>query len=120
MSSSDLIVTTAVHPLRRSGPSVAWWEARHAGGVLMLGDRNAILDVLTMGRIGVDVSPLQVGVSLREVTTFGKYLGGSPTNVAVAAARYGRRRAGLTPHRPDPLREYLHDALRGFGVDDRF
>ena len=35
----------------------------------MLGDRNAILDVLTMGRIGVDVYPLQVGVSLREVTT---------------------------------------------------
>ncbi len=44
-------------------------------------------DVITMGRIGVDVYPLQTGVSLREVTTFGKYLGGSATNVAVAAAR---------------------------------
>ena len=29
------------------------------------------LDVLTMGRIGVDVYPLQIGVSLREVQTFG-------------------------------------------------
>ena len=47
------------------------------------------LDVLTMGRIGVDVYPLQTGVSLREVETFGKYLGGSATNVAVAAARSG-------------------------------
>ena len=86
----------------------------------MLGDRNAILDVLTMGRIGVDVYPLQVGVSLRQVTTFGKYLGGSPTNVAVAAARYGRRSAVITRTGQDPFGEYLHDALRGFGVDDRF
>jgi 5-dehydro-2-deoxygluconokinase len=86
----------------------------------MLGDRNAIFDVLTMGRIGVDVYPLQVGVSLREVTTFGKYLGGSPSNVAVAAARYGRRSAVITRTGEDPFGEYLHDALRGFGVDDRF
>jgi 5-dehydro-2-deoxygluconokinase len=86
----------------------------------MLGDRNATFDVLTMGRIGVDVYPLQVGVSLREVTTFGKYLGGSPTNVAVAAARYGRRSAVITRTGQDPFGEYLHDALRGFGVDDRF
>ena len=77
-------------------------------------------DVLTMGRIGVDVYPLQVGVSLREVQTFGKYLGGSPTNVAVAAARYGRRSAVITRTGQDPFGEYLHDALRRFGVDDRY
>jgi 5-dehydro-2-deoxygluconokinase len=59
-------------------------------------------------------------VSLREVTSFGKYLGGSPTNVAVAAARYGRRSAVITRTGQDPFGEYLHDALRGFGVDDRF
>jgi 5-dehydro-2-deoxygluconokinase len=86
----------------------------------MLGDRSATFDVLTMGRIGVDVYPLQVGVSLREVQTFGKYLGGSPTNVAVAAARYGRRSAVITRTGQDPFGEYLHDALRGFGVDDRY
>ena len=81
---------------------------------------TATFDVLTMGRIGVDVYPLQVGVSLRQVQSFGKYLGGSPTNVAVAAARYGRRSAVITRTGQDPFGEYLHDALRGFGVDDRF
>jgi 5-dehydro-2-deoxygluconokinase len=86
----------------------------------MLGDRSPTFDVLTMGRIGVDVYPLQVGVSLREVQTFGKYLGGSPSNVAVAAARYGRRSAVITRTGQDPFGEYLHDALRGFGVDDRY
>jgi 5-dehydro-2-deoxygluconokinase len=77
-------------------------------------------EVLTMGRIGVDVYPLQIGVSLREVTSFGKYLGGSPTNVAVAAARHGRRSAVITRTDADPFGEFIHDALRGFGVDDRF
>jgi 5-dehydro-2-deoxygluconokinase len=77
-------------------------------------------DVLTMGRIGVDLYPLQVGVSLREVGTFGKYLGGSATNVAVAAARYGRRSAVITRTGEDPFGQYLHDALRRFGVDDRW
>jgi 5-dehydro-2-deoxygluconokinase len=77
-------------------------------------------EVLTMGRIGVDLYPQQVGVSLREVTTFGKYLGGSPSNVAVAAARYGRRAAVITRTGEDPFGQYLHDALRRFGVDDRY
>ncbi|TQM06351.1 5-dehydro-2-deoxygluconokinase [Pseudonocardia kunmingensis] len=78
------------------------------------------LDVLTMGRIGVDVYPLQTGVSLREVQTFGKYLGGSATNVAVAAARHGRRSAVVSRTGQDPFGEFIHDALRGFGVDDRY
>jgi len=77
-------------------------------------------DVLTMGRIGVDLYPQQIGVSLREVTTFAKFLGGSASNVAVAAARYRRRVAVITRTGADPFGEFLHDALRGFGVDDRF
>ncbi|GAA0472601.1 5-dehydro-2-deoxygluconokinase [Paractinoplanes deccanensis] len=77
-------------------------------------------EVLTMGRIGVDLYPEQVGVSLREVRTFAKFLGGSASNVAVAAARYGRRSAVITRTGDDPFGEFLHDALRGFGVDDRF
>ena len=81
---------------------------------------NVAFDVITMGRISVDVYPLQVGVSLREVESFGKYLGGSPSNVAVAAARYGRDVALITRTGEDPFGEFLHDALRGFGVDDAF
>jgi 5-dehydro-2-deoxygluconokinase len=77
-------------------------------------------EVLTMGRIGVDLYPQQIGVSLREVRTFAKFLGGSASNVAVAAARHGRRAAVITRTGADPFGAFLHDALRGFGVDDRF
>ena len=77
-------------------------------------------EVLTMGRVGVDVYPLQVGVGLEDVETFGKYLGGSATNVAVAAARFGRRTAVITRVGDDPFGRFVHRALRGYGVDDRF
>ena len=73
-----------------------------------------------MGRSGVDIYPLEVGVGLAEVTRFGKYLGGSPTNVAVAAARFGRRSAVITRTGTDPFGDFIHQALRGYGVDDRY
>ncbi|MFF1736335.1 5-dehydro-2-deoxygluconokinase [Streptomyces sp. NPDC058247] len=77
-------------------------------------------DVLTMGRVGVDVYPLQTGVGLADVTSFGKYLGGSPTNVAVAAARHGRSTAVITKTGADPFGAFIRTALAGYGVDGRF
>ncbi|MFJ6688441.1 5-dehydro-2-deoxygluconokinase [Streptomyces sp. NPDC091294] len=77
-------------------------------------------DLITMGRIGVDLYPLQTGVPLAEVETFGKFLGGSAANVAVAAARLGRAAAVITRTGDDPFGGYLHGALKEFGVDDRW
>ncbi|MEU0250654.1 5-dehydro-2-deoxygluconokinase [Streptomyces sp. NPDC006235] len=77
-------------------------------------------EVLTMGRVGVDVYPLQTGVGLAEVTSFGKYLGGSPTNVAVAAARYGHTAGVITKTGRDPFGDFVRTALEGYGVDSRF
>ena len=77
-------------------------------------------EVLTIGRVGVDVYPLQTGVGLAEVTSFGKYLGGSPTNVAVAAARYGHSAAVITKTGRDPFGDFVRTALDGYSVDSRF
>jgi 5-dehydro-2-deoxygluconokinase len=73
-----------------------------------------------MGRVGVDLYPLQSGVPLAEVRTFQKFLGGTATNVAVGAARYGHRSAVITKVGDDPFGPYVRSALRGFGVDDRY
>jgi len=78
------------------------------------------LDVLTMGRVGVDLYPLQTGAGLEDVRSFGKYLGGSATNVAVAAARLGRGSAVITRTGQDPFGRFVHKALRQYRVDDRF
>ncbi|MGW3031789.1 5-dehydro-2-deoxygluconokinase [Streptomyces sp. NPDC001178] len=77
-------------------------------------------EVLTIGRVGVDVYPLQTGVGLAEVTSFGKYLGGSPTNVAVAASRYGHSSAVITKTGRDPFGDFVRQALESYGVDSRF
>ena len=77
-------------------------------------------DVITIGRVGVDVYPLQTGVGLEEVTSFGKFLGGSATNVAVAAARYGLESAVITRTGNDPFGKFIHNELVRLGVSDVF
>ncbi len=54
-------------------------------------------EVLTFGRAGVDIYPQQLGVGLEDVTSFGKYLGGTTANVAVATARLGRPDRASSP-----------------------
>ncbi|MBO0701500.1 MAG: 5-dehydro-2-deoxygluconokinase [Candidatus Dormibacteraeota bacterium] len=89
-----------------------WEGGREAAG--------GALDLITIGRVSVDLYPLQDAVHLEDVTSFGKYLGGSATNVAVAAARHGLRSAVITRTGPDPFGRYVHRELRRLGVDDRF
>ena len=81
------------------------------------------VDILTMGRSGIDVFPLQIGAHLEDVETFGKFLGGSPTNVAVAAAAGGLTALCLLRwRRVRPALGDVHDAAlldvvaRSFGA----
>ena len=73
---------------------------------------QAGLDVLTIGRSGVDIYPLQIGVSLEDVESFGKFLGGSPTNVAVAAARLGHTSGVITGVGDDPFGRFVQREMR--------
>jgi 5-dehydro-2-deoxygluconokinase len=79
-----------------------------------------VYDLITMGRVSVDLYPEQIGVGLADVKTFAKSLGGSATNVAVAAARLGNKAAVITKVGDEPFGPYVRRALREFGVDDRF
>lgn len=74
-------------------------------------------EVVIAGRVCIDLYPQQSGLSLREVTSFGKSIGGSATNVAVAAARHGRRVTLLSRTGDDPFGQYAVEELRRFGVD---
>jgi 5-dehydro-2-deoxygluconokinase len=78
------------------------------------------LEVLTLGRSSVDLYPEQINVPLADVATFRKSLGGSPTNVAVAAARLGRKAALINRVGDDAFGGFVRQALRGFGVHDAF
>jgi 5-dehydro-2-deoxygluconokinase len=77
-------------------------------------------DVLAIGRSGVDIYPLQTGVALQDVTTFGRFLGGSAANVSVAAARLGNRTALISGVGDDPFGAFVRRELADLGVDNRY
>jgi len=78
------------------------------------------LELLTVGRISIDLYCGQLGAGWNEATSFDKAVGGSPTNVAIAAARLGRRSALYTKVGADPFGDVALQELRDFGVDTRF
>lgn len=77
-------------------------------------------DLLTVGRISVDLFSEQINTSFSQPQTFQKSIGGSPTNVAVAAARFGHKSAVVTKVGVDPLGEFVVNKLQSFGVDTSF
>lgn len=87
-------------------------------------DQNSLMtetfDVLAIGRSSIDCYPLQTGIGLDAIQYFGKFLGGSATNVAVAAARLGHKTALVTRTGDDPFGVFVREELARFGVDPRF
>lgn len=79
-----------------------------------------MLDLITVGRVSVDLYAQQIGASFQQPQTFDKSIGGSPTNVAVAGARLGLRSAVVTKVGGDPLGDYVRRRLAEFGVDAQF
>ncbi len=78
------------------------------------------LELLTVGRVSVDLYADAVGAGWLDDQRFVKSIGGTATNVAVAAARLGRRSAVLTRVGTDPFGDYVIGKLQSFGVDTRF
>lgn len=79
------------------------------------------LEAICFGRSSVDFYPDDGAEGpLADAPLLRKAIGGSPTNVAVAAARLGRRVALVNRVGDDALGRYVRQALVGFGVDDRF
>jgi 5-dehydro-2-deoxygluconokinase len=81
---------------------------------------NGELELLTVGRISMDLYCGQLEADWYEAQSFQKAVGGSPTNVAIAAARLGRHAAVYTKVGTDPFGQVAVQELRDFGVDVRY
>lgn len=77
-------------------------------------------EVITVGRVSVDLYAQQVGASFCDPQTFVKSVGGSPTNVAIAAARLGHHAAVVTKVGDDALGGYVRRQLSDWGVDTAY
>ena len=75
------------------------------------------LDVLAIGRAGVDLYSLDYGKPIEEVRRFAKYVGGSPANTVVGGTRLGLRCALVSRVGDDELGSFVRDFLAAEGVD---
>ncbi|KAF1010085.1 MAG: 5-dehydro-2-deoxygluconokinase [Pseudomonas fluorescens] len=75
------------------------------------------LDLICLGRLGVDLYAQQVGARLEDVSSFAKYLGGSSANIAFGTARLGLRSAMLTRVGDDHMGRFLVESLAREGCD---
>jgi hypothetical protein len=60
------------------------------------GSEDRRLDVICLGRLGVDLYAQRVGARLEDASSLARYLGGSSDNIAFGCARLGLR-AALAP-----------------------
>jgi 5-dehydro-2-deoxygluconokinase len=77
------------------------------------------LDVITLGRSSVDLYGQQLGGRLEDMTSFAKYVGGSPTNTAIGAARLGLKAGLITRVGADHMGRFILESLRREGIDTR-
>ncbi|MDE0230979.1 MAG: PfkB family carbohydrate kinase [bacterium] len=80
----------------------------------------AILDLVTVGRVNLDLYSQQIGAPFEEVTGFEAMVGGSPTNIAIGTARLGLRSAAFTAVGQDQVGDLVLHRLAADGVDTRF
>ena len=77
------------------------------------------LDVITIGRAGVDLYGTQIGGRLEDMGSFDKYIGGSPTNMACGTARLGLKSALITRVGDEHMGRFIREQLVREGVDVR-
>jgi 5-dehydro-2-deoxygluconokinase len=85
----------------------------------MVRDLEQALDLVTIGRSSVDLYGEQIGGRLEDMGSFAKYVGGSPTNTAVGAARLGLKAGLLTRVGADHMGRFIREQLTREGVDVR-
>ena len=77
------------------------------------------LDVITIGRVSVDLYGQQTGGRLEDMASFAKYIGGCPANIAVGAARLGLKSALLSRVGDEHMGHFVREQLIREGVDVR-
>ncbi|MEE9387499.1 MAG: 5-dehydro-2-deoxygluconokinase, partial [Paracoccaceae bacterium] len=77
------------------------------------------LDVVTIGRSSVDLYGAQVGGRLEDMSSFNKYIGGSPTNIAAGCARLGLKSGLITRVGDEHMGRFIREQLMREGVDVR-
>src|ERR1700750_1988806 len=87
-----------------------------------VGDQGVVvvsteLDLVTIGRVSVDLYGEQVGGRLEDVSTFAKAVGGCPANIAIGVARLGSKSGLITRVGDEPMGRFVLEQLQREGVN---
>jgi 5-dehydro-2-deoxygluconokinase len=77
-------------------------------------------DVITVGRVSMDLFSRDIGAPFAEIGSFETSVGGSPTNIAIGCRRLGLRAAVLTAVGDDEVGKFVLHYLQNEGVETRF
>jgi 5-dehydro-2-deoxygluconokinase len=77
------------------------------------------LDVITIGRVSVDLYGQQVGGRLEDMASFAKYIGGCPANIAIGGARLGLRTALISRVGDEHMGRFVREQLAREGVETK-
>ena len=80
-------------------------------------DQSKEYDLILLGRVAVDLNPVDYYCPLNESTTFKRYLGGSPANIAVGLARLGKKCGFFARVSDDQLGTFVTDYFKKEGID---
>ncbi len=80
-------------------------------------DQSRPFDLVLLGRVAVDFNPVDYFQPLEECTTFKKYVGGSPANIAVGAARHGMKIGFFARVSDDQLGDFVTHFFQKEGID---
>ncbi|MCG9128962.1 5-dehydro-2-deoxygluconokinase [Candidatus Poribacteria bacterium] len=77
-------------------------------------------DILTIGRSSIDLYSNDVGSPFSEITSFGAFVGGCPTNISVGTRRLGMKSVLLTAIGDDPVGDFLIKFLNDEGIETKY
>ncbi|MEZ4605396.1 MAG: PfkB family carbohydrate kinase [Deinococcales bacterium] len=83
-------------------------------------DKQAVFDLIAIGRSSMDLFAEQVGADFEAVESFSAYVGGSPSNIAVGSSRLGLKVALLTAVGEDKVGDFIFRRLAENGVDTQY
>lgn len=80
-------------------------------------EKSRKYDVVSIGRIGVDLYARQVNCSMEDITTFGKFIGGSPANITVGLSKLGLKTGFIGRIADDAFAKFILKYFREKGID---
>ncbi len=79
--------------------------------------KDGPLDIIAVGRLGIDLNANETNRLLEETSSFTKYVGGSPANIAIGSARLGQEIGFIEKVYDDQMWLFITNYLKNNGID---